>query len=313
MQELIEASGAKLISFPLCLLGHDAQKHVTLVVWPAESAAKFDHLHGQECPHLSHAKHATGEDADGSKVYPPAFDKLIAQAHLDAHVARDVNLGVLAAMPPASANHIRMLSDNGATDAFVRTDEHCVPGTDAAPTIASVVVGNAQTRLMPEKSCVLPLKLPRTGRIIMPRVNVADVPMPIMSEGLLMDEYNATFTRSAREAWTCTFPPDDVINISPGPGRLARLGFMTFEVAPVEAAFLMLPVSNTTNVDMMPDVQWLDDEPEDGVLMLSAHTPTHVHMPKPSPSTRPRRTMLDTWLSSWATRSWRCSCGRWRR
>jgi len=280
-QKLLDASGARIVTLALCKLGADAQKYLSIAIWPPWLGKVFNGVDGENCFHLDHAEIAVGQAADDSKVYPPALDNMIADIHTNEdHVARNADLGMLAAMPPANASLLRMLSDNGATEIFVQTDEHCMPGTDGPPTVASVVTGS--TRMAPIKSCILPLKVPHSGRIIMPRANVAEVPIAVMSEGLLTEQYGVRFVRGPADEWTATFPEHDKITITPGPGKLSRLGFMTFETLPEGAAFLMLPINNTTNVDIEPTpVSIMDDEPAEGVLMLSAHTPAHVHMRQP--------------------------------
>lgn len=284
LQQLIDASGARVVTFPLCLLGSPFQKYVSLVVWPPDLARLFESVDGQECFHTHHEKLAVGEAADASKEYPAAFDEMIASCHVQPRrEASSLDVGSLQLNMPTAAEQMRFLSDNGASDHFVKDDIHCVPGSEGPPTVSEVVVGNAGASLAPIKSCLLPVGWPGNKRVDLIRVNVApDVPINVFSEGLLTEQLKATFVRGPDAPWTMALPPSDVITLDPGPGRLSRLGFFTIEVRPQAALMLLHPVNDSANLDVEPFPQSVeDDEPTTGVLMLSAHTPAHVHMRAP--------------------------------
>ena len=286
MATLIATSGARVMRIALCHLGHEAQKYVMVIAWPPEVARHYEHLDGKNCTHVSHAQTIVGAEASAeSRVYPPAFDALIAHSHVATHVQRALHLGVLAAMTGVTPNTVRMLSDNGATDCFLRSDEHCIPGTDGAPTVTSVMVGTQDATLKPQKSCVLPAQVPGTDRVLLIRVNIApSVPIDVLSEGMMTEVFRAHFSRPPDEDWTMTLKDDGtVVPISPGPGRFSRLGFITFEINPSAASMLMLPVNDSANLnDWLEPAGYDNDEPEEGVLLLSAYTPAHVHMRQPT-------------------------------
>ena len=285
MEDFIEASGAIIITFPMCAFpGCTVQKYTSILVWPPAAAQHMMYLHGHECSCTSHAEHAVGKRADEAKVYPPALDELLASVHVGVqHVASAV--GVLAAMPPSAPDTIRMLSDSGASDCFAPSDAHCVPGTDGPPTVGSVMVGDKEASMVPQKSCVLMVAPLHVDMVFPIRVNIANVPLYIMSEGYMVDEFNATFTRS--RGVSNMVVGDATIQLWPGAGRMSRLGFATFRVKPTATLFLHAPVINETQWDVDPFVQWLPDAelelgPDDGAaLMFKGYAPTHVHMQQP--------------------------------
>jgi hypothetical protein len=168
------------------------------------------------CHHKSHAKLLVGADAFAGRVYPEPVAYTLAHAHLVEHERLDVDLGFLANMSKAKDGTLRVMADNGATEWFLPSDEHCAPGTDGAPTIRAVGVGKNNTIMEPWKSCILPIRTP-SGRILTPRVNIGDVPMAIMSEGYMIDNYRASFTRGPDNDWRMELPGEDVFTISPGP------------------------------------------------------------------------------------------------
>ena len=87
----------------------------------------------------------------------------------------------------------------------------------------------------------MPLRAPGSERIRMVRVNVGDVPIRIMSEGYMKDEFRVQYVNGP-EGWHVTFPDNEQVCCVPGPGRLSRLGFVDWEVLPQAASFLMRPV-----------------------------------------------------------------------
>ena len=93
----------------------------------------------------------------------------------------------------------------------------------------------------------------------------------------MTDEYNATFTRGPGGR-RMEIPGEQPMVITPGPGRLERLGFLTFQVAPSSVSFLMQPVVNSTGMDVDPTPVEL--ELQNGMLMLVA-APHNVHFAAP--------------------------------
>ena len=103
---------------------------------------------------------------------------------------------------------------------------------------------------------------------------------------MVVDEERATFTVGPGGS-TLSFPKGDSFRLQPGMGKMARLGFLTAKLAPNAALMLMGRFSNDTLLDMDAVPMYLDDdEPNNGVLMLTAGATSHVGMGKPSFSER---------------------------
>ena len=96
----------------------------------------------------------------------------------------------------------------------------------------------------------------------------------------MIDEYRAKFVRGPDEPWTVTIPGEEALAIHPGPGRLSRLGFITFSVAPAAAGFLMLPVDDETRVDVTPSPSEVSWPSSDGALLVQT-VPHNVHFSEP--------------------------------
>ena len=281
MKALLAASGAEVFTVWFCMFGGEYQQCRCIVAWPKSCADRIRPMAEAVCHHKSHAKLLVGAEAFAGRVYPEPVAYTLAHAHLVEHKPEDVDYGFLANMHQAKSGTLRVMSDNGATEWFLPDDSHCVPGTDGAPTIRTVGVGKNNTVMEPWKSCVLPIKLPNSGRIIMPRVNIGDVPMAIMSEGHMTDNFRAYFKRGPDNDWSMELPGNEVFPILPGPGRLARLGFVDLEIAPSEALFLMGPVSEVTTID---DIAIEPVEVEcapGGLFSLTAGLTTNVHFSEP--------------------------------
>ena len=90
------------------------------------------------------------------------------------------------------------------------------------------------------KSCLFPAGIVGTDFVKMMRVNISpEVPVVVFSSGYLIEEFKATETRGYDVPWTLEFGEGQVVPIIPGPGRLSRLGFVTFETRPQAALFLL--------------------------------------------------------------------------
>jgi len=113
------------------------------------------------------------------------------------------------------------------------------------------VIGSTKARLAVQKSCVFHFGILNSDRVLPMRCNIAaDVPGPVISEGQILEEFTGKSERAVNEPWRIYIPPNDEINVVPGPGKYSRIGFATFRMRPPAAAFMMMPVVDTTVCDV---------------------------------------------------------------